>query len=68
MHRQTGTKKNKPQIITTCNKVICETSCFFFFKRIEKITMCIDNQIDRKCENENIESKRIFNSYMFYRK
>ena len=41
---------------------------FKISKRIEKINMCIDNQIDLKCENEDIKSIRIFNSYMFYRK
>ena len=41
---------------------------FKISKRIEKINMCIDNQIDQKCENEDIKSIRIFNSYMFYRK
>ena len=41
---------------------------FDITKRIEKIIMCTDNPTDYKCENENIKSKRIFNSYMFYRK
>ena len=41
---------------------------FDIAKRIDKITMCIDNQVDRKCENEDIKSKKIFNSYIFYRK
>jgi hypothetical protein len=41
---------------------------FKISKSIEKINMCIDNPTDYKCENENIKSIRIFNSYMFYRK
>ena len=35
---------------------------------IERLILCIDNKSDENCKKEYFRSRKILNSYMFYRK
>jgi len=41
---------------------------FLINESIKKIIMCIDKKTNESCENNSIKAKKIFNSYMFYKK
>ena len=40
---------------------------FSIIEDIERLILCTDNNSDENCKKGHIRSKKIFNSYMFYR-
>ena len=41
---------------------------FSIIENIERLILCIDNKSDENCKKGHIKSRKILNSYMFYRK